>query len=34
MESDTSYGDFISLEIFWGSHGENIVNQITRQSLY
>ena len=27
------YGE-ISLKIVWGVHGENIVNQITRQSPY
>ena len=30
IESDTFYGK-ISLEIVWGFHGENMVNQIARQ---
>ena len=37
MESDNFYGDFmlkISPEIVCGLHGENMVNQITRQSPY
>ena len=29
MDSDTFYGK-ISLEVVWGSHAENMVNQITR----
>ena len=36
VESDTFLWRFcgkISLEIVWGFHVENIVNQITRQSL-
>ena len=41
MKSDTFYGDFM-VKLFWrliaggggggGGHGENMVNQITRQS--
>ena len=36
MESDTFMEILwqISLEVVWGFHGENMVNQITRQSPY
>ena len=42
MENGTIYGNFMvkfivissSLDIVWGFYGENMVNQITRQSPY
>ena len=33
VESDTFYGDFMA-KFVWDFHGENMVNQITKQSPY